>query len=89
MAIFSFPQYEGEQFHAYFSRFQDYVECLASCGYSFYYEDLGLVILVGLNPECWSLANCMGDRQILDMDDSYCWNFFCNMSAQCLQDEQR
>lgn len=51
MAIFSFPQYEGEQFHAYFSRFQDYVDYLCSYGYTFYYEDLGHVILEGLNPE--------------------------------------
>ena len=53
MSIFSFPQYEGEQFHAHFSRFQDYVEYLASCGHTFYYEDLGHVILEGLNPESW------------------------------------
>lgn len=30
----------------------------------------------------------MGNGQILDMDDSYRWDLFCNMSAQCLQDEQ-
>ena len=76
MAIFSFPQYEAEQFHAYFSRFQDYVEYLCCCGYTFYYEDLGHVILQGINPKSRSLANYMGNGQILDMDDSYRWGFF-------------
>ena len=31
----------------------------------------------------------MGNNQILSMDDNYRWDFFCNMSAQCLLDEQR
>ena len=81
MAIFSFPQYEGEQFHAYFSRFQDCVDYLASYSYTFYYDDSIHVILEGLNPESWILANYMGDGQILDMVDGYRWDFFCNMSA--------
>ena len=81
MAIFYFSQYEVEQFHAYFSRFQDYVEYLPACGYTFYYDDLSRVILEGLNFESWSLAKYMGDGQILDMVDGYRWDFFCNMSA--------
>ena len=47
MSIFSFPHHEGEQFHAYFSKFQDYVEYLASYGYTFYHEDLSHVIFRG------------------------------------------
>ena len=87
MTIFSFPQYEGEQFHTYFPRFQDYVEYLASCGYTFYYEGLGRVILEELNLESWNLANYMGNGQVLSIDDSYRWDFFFNMSTQCLQVE--
>ena len=29
----------------------------------------------------------MGNGHILNMDDNYRWDFFCNMSAQCLQVE--
>ena len=50
---------------------------------------LSRVILEGLNLESWSLANYMGDGQILDIDDGYRWDFLCNMSAHCLQDERQ
>lgn len=88
MAIFHFPQLDGEQFHNYFSRLEEYVTYYYSCGYNFHKWELCHVIKEGMNPESWILVHYMSNGMVLDMDDDNCWDFFCNMASKCLQDEQ-
>ena len=85
MARFSFPQYEGEQFHHYFSRFHEFVENMCSLGFSYYKWELSRVIIEGMNPESWDLANYYGNGMILDMDGDDCYDLFCYISSQSLQ----
>ena len=84
MALFECKQFQDEQFHWYFVRFQDYMDGLGAQGLHIDIGSFCMGIIEGMNHETLELAEYMSNGRILCMEPMECWDFLCYMGRQCL-----
>ena len=72
-------QFEGENFHQYFTRLHEYVDDLSSLGYQYGVQEMCVCIFDGMNAETRSLVEHISNGGLLDMGLFDIWDIFCRM----------
>ena len=71
-------QFEGENFHQYFTRLHEYVDDLGSWGYQFSIRDMIMCIIDGMTVETRALAEHLSNGGLKRLGGlSGLWDFFC------------